>query len=101
MLYSHKAPDDSSGRPPREIVRLRYLTSRACVCYCVTVSGLICFLVTAEDNVSLYGSDNYSSVSLRGIKMFNLLRLITHCNVNGNNRQEANAGGGLQRSAAA
>lgn len=33
--------------------------------------------------------------------MFNLLRLITHCNVNGNYREEANGGRGLQRSAAA
>lgn len=33
--------------------------------------------------------------------MFNLLRLITHCNVNRNYREEANRGRGLQRSAAA
>jgi len=29
--------------------------------------------------------------------MFNLLRLITHCNVNGNYREEANRGWGFQR----
>ena len=42
------------------------------------------FIVSSpsEDNISFMGLDNYSSVCVRGIKMFNLLRLITHSHVN-------------------
>jgi len=52
---------ETSERPFANISRLRVRLHNRTWAY-------ICFLVIAEDNVSLYCSDNYSSVSVRGDK---------------------------------
>lgn len=60
-----------------------------CMSACVHVSS-DCFLIPPEDSISLSGLDNQC---VRGIKMFNQLRLITHWDVIGNYRGEKDSPG--------
>lgn len=101
MLSGHQVPDDSRGSPfrnERETIR-QYLPSA-----CATAQPYMVLFVFLSLLKITYHCTAQIITLLRvwgGIKMFNLLRLITHCNVNRNYREEANRGRGLQRSAAA